>query len=412
MPNNSLRINTLFQLYLSNIITHDEYQELLALLTPNTIGQSLHSELKELWAQSANQQVSLSDNVWYEKINFLIQKINTEAVSATPVKRLTNWYKLRWAAAVFLLIFSSGIFYLLKSPNSPATTNNSFTKIVIDKSVLPGGNKAVLILADCTSIILDSASNGTIANQGVTKVIKLNTGQLVYNSSGADPASVSYNTLTTPRGGQYQVTLQDGTVVWLNSGSSLRYPTAFIGNERKVYLTGEAYFEVAHLSTKGGQGKLPFIVKVNTPSGDGGEVEVLGTHFNINSYADEETINTTLLEGSVKVNGADKSILLSPGEQSRLKPGSSLQVVKGINIDEAVAWKEGFFHFESADLSTILRQFSRWYDIDIVYEGKPKQRKFFGIVSRTSTLMNVLKMLKANDINFRVEGKRLIVKSE
>lgn len=335
--------------------------------------------------------------------------INDESYENQPAVIQMPAHNRRWiwaAAAAIIFILGAGSYFLLlnKAPQEIAKTEKKNGPLKND--VAPGGNKAVLTLADGSAIILDSVQNGALAKQGNVKVIKLNNGQLAYNTSNGQSAEVLYNTVSTPKGGQYKITLSDGTQVWLNAASSIRYPAAFVGKERKVEITGEAYFEVVKNPS------LPFIVKVNTPSGDAGEVEVLGTHFNINSYADEETVNTTLLEGSVKVSGADKSILLSPGEQSQLKPGSSLQVVKGINIDEAVAWKEGFFHFESAGLSTILRQFSRWYDIDIVYEGKLKQRKFFGIVSRASTLMNVLKMLKANDINFRVEGKKLIVRSE
>lgn len=403
MPFYKERVGHLLRLFADNKATEQEIREMLNLLRQDEGDKELESFMMELRQEPDSYASRLPvdwENIW--------DTIHQSAIQPVAPVRKMKWWRV---AAAILILFSASTYFWFNS----STKNDEIVKTEsaqeLNNDVQPGGSKARLMMADGSVITLDSLQTTQLNEKDGTQIEK-NGDKLVYDDAASKGEDSLYNTLTTPRGGKYEVVLSDGSKVWLNAVSSLRFPTKFVGNERKVYLTGEAYFEVAHLSTKGGQVKLPFIVKVNTPSGDGGEVEVLGTHFNINSYADEETINTTLLEGSVKVNGADKSILLSPGEQSQLKPGSSLQVVKGINIDEAVAWKEGFFHFESADLSTILRQFSRWYDIDIVYEGKPKQRKFFGIVSRTSTLMNVLKMLKANDINFRVEGKRLIVKSE
>jgi ferric-dicitrate binding protein FerR (iron transport regulator) len=193
--------------------------------------------------------------------------------------------------------------------------------------------------------------------------------------------------------------LPDGTTVWVNASSSIKYPTAFTGKKREVEITGEAYFQIAK---NPGQ---PFIVRVN-----GMEVQALGTQFNINSYSDEASVSTTLIEGSVKVTSDNAGVILGPGQQSQLKNGR-LRLIKNVNTEEITSWKEGLFHFESADLKTILRQFSRWYDVDVVYEGEIKNRKFFGIVNRSSTLLNVLEMLKDNDIVFRIEGKKLIVKA-
>ena len=192
------------------------------------------------------------------------------------------------------------------------------------------------MLANGTSIYLDDSSNGAIASQGTTKVIKLNSGQLTYNSSKTATGTVLYNTLSTPIGGQYQVTLVDGTTVWLNAGSSVRYPTVFAGAERKVEITGEAYFEVAKDKHK------PFKVAVKLASGEGGEVEVLGTHFNVNAYDDEATIRTTLLEGSVKVTKAGSSVQLKPGQQLQSNPSSAQnKVINDADLEEAVAWKQG-----------------------------------------------------------------------
>jgi transmembrane sensor len=188
--------------------------------------------------------------------------------------------------------------------------------------------------------------------------------------------------------------------LWLNASSSVRFPIAFTENERHVEITGEVYFEIEK------DPKRPFHVKVNDM-----EIEVLGTKFNVNAYPDEDILATTLFEGSVKVNTPNKMLRLSPGQQSQYSAKGNLQLINNVNEDEIVAWKNGYFHFENAELQTILRQFSRWYDVDIVYEGEVVRRRFFAIVSRKSSLSNVLKMLNANNIKFRIEGKKLIVQS-
>lgn len=403
MSNNSLRLNTLFQLYLDNSITKQQYNELLELIDPDTIDNSLNSALKEFWYHAKNNQIAIPDEIWDEKIKYLLQQIGEPEPPVVPIKKIPAWYKLRWAAAVLLFLLSSGVYFLVKPSKSPSTSKNNFTKRVPDQGVLPGGNKAVLILADGTSIVLDSASDGTIANQGATKVIKLGSGQLVYNSSDADPASVSYNTLTTPRGGQYQVTLQDGTIVWLNSGSSLRYPTVFIGNERKVEISGEAYFEVAKNE------RQSFKVKINILNGEGGEVVVLGTHFNINAYNEESTVRTTLLEGSVKINRSTGSAQIQPGQQFQSGLAGQAKIVNDVNVEEVIAWKEGRFQFENADITDVMRQLERWYDIDVSYRGNITQH-FGGTISRNVNMSKVLNMLELTGVvNFKVEGKKVLV---
>lgn len=403
MSNNSLRLNALFQLYLEKTITKQQYNELLALIDPDTIDDSLNSTLKEFWFHAKNNQIAFPDEIWDEKIKFLLQQIDEQESPVVPIKKIPTWYKLRWAAAVLLFLLSSGVYFLVKPSKSPSISKNNSTKRVIDQGVLPGGNKAVLILADGTSIVLDSASDGTIASQGATKVVKLGSGQLVYNSSDAGPAFVSYNTLTTPRGGQYQVTLQDGTIVWLNSGSSLRYPTVFIGNERKVEISGEAYFEVAKNE------RQSFKVKINILNGEGGEVVVLGTHFNINAYNDESTVRTTLFEGSVQINGSTGSAQIKPGQQFQSGSAGQTKIVNDVNLEEVIAWKEGRFQFENADITDVMRQLERWYDIDVSYTGDITQH-LGGRISRNVNMLKVLNMLELTGVvNFKVEGKKVLV---
>ncbi len=238
---------------------------------------------------------------------------------------------------------------------------------------------------------------GELAQQGNTTIIHEDE-QLVYSQDGGDGKMV-YNTVSTSRGETYSLKLADGTTVYLNSASSVKFPVAFSGSERRIEITGEAYFKVAKNASQ------PFFVTVN-----GMAVQALGTEFNINAYSDESVIKTTLIEGLVEVSTKDNPVteIIKPGQQTKLN-GNALTVVKDVNIDEVIAWKDGFFHFESADLQSILRQFSRWYDVEVQYEGVISDERFFVIMSRKSTLSSVLKALQANDIKFRIEEKRLIV---
>jgi len=273
-------------------------------------------------------------------------------------------------------------------------------KEVKQNDFLPGKNTAILTLADGSTIVLDSAKNGALTSQGNTKVIKLNNGQLAYSSSGATN-EVLYNTMSTPRGGQYKLVLSDGSKVWLNAASSIHYPTSFPGNERKVEITGEAYFEVAH------DAKKPFKVSVNNM-----EVQVLGTHFNVNAYRDERTINTTLLEGSVKVTKGSSMSILKPGQQAIIQQAGDdkkITVENNIDVEAVIAWKNGYFSFTNADMTAVMRQISRWYDVDIVYEGKIPDRKFGGEISRNLNASQALKILQASKVHFRIEGKKIIV---
>jgi transmembrane sensor len=263
----------------------------------------------------------------------------------------------------------------------------------------PGGNKAVLTLADGSNIILDSVKNGLLTAQPGTHIVK-QSGQLAYQASdNAQPVRASYNTLTTPKGGQYQLTLVDGTKVWLNAASSLRFPTAFSGSERVVELTGEAYFEVVH------NAKQPFKVKTA-----GQVIQDIGTQFNVNSYVDEDAAATTLIEGSVKIVDAKGQTLIRPGQQYVLKNTGLSEVKDDVNIDEVTAWKSGMFQFNNADIKTIMRQISRWYNVDVEYAGQIPASTYHGRISRNSNASTVLKILELSGINFTIEGRTIIVK--
>ena len=300
------------------------------------------------------------------------------------------------AAAAVVLVLSASVFLLLQKKSNDLAERTQKVKVVHD--IAPGGDKALLTLADGRQIVLDTATNGTLAQQGGIKVIKIG-GQLSYDHEG-NPAQVLYNTITTPRGGQYQLELADGSKVWLNAASSLRFPTAFTGKDRTVELTGEGYFEVTHDASK------PFHVKVNDM-----DVQVLGTHFNINSYSDEPSIKTTLLEGRVQVKKDENYVYLNPGQQAIVQPtGNDINVADDVDVEEVVAWKNGRFLFNNAQIETIMRQVARWYDVDVVYEKKINET-FSGPLPRSQNVSELFKMLEARgSVLFEISGKQIIVK--
>jgi ferric-dicitrate binding protein FerR (iron transport regulator) len=311
----------------------------------------------------------------------------------------------RWMAAAAIVITIGTIIFISidRQPKGPEP-------VVVAKStvndVLPGGNKATLRLANGQVIMLDSTGNGSLATQGNTKIVKLADGQIAYTIEGKAATEVMYNTMSTPPGGQFRLKLPDGTDVWLNAASSITYPAAFVGKDRTVTITGEAYFEVAKNPSK------PFHVKVNDM-----DVEVFGTHFNVNAYKDEAAIKTTLLEGKVKVGQSaigpalkrEQSAILKPGEQAILTANSPLTIDHSPDLDQVMAWKNGLFNFNKVSLQDVMKQIARWYDVEIVYQGEIKPKKFGGEIQRDLNLSEVLEGLKETGIHFRIEGKKLIV---
>ena len=304
---------------------------------------------------------------------------------------------IRYAAAAIIICMLSVSLYFLFKPQPARQISKTENIKTPANDVAPGGNKAILTLANGTSIILDSAANGTLTTQGNSKILKLN-GMLSYNTLKNKSSEVLYNTISTPRGGQYELMHSDGSKVWLNAASSLRFPAAFVGKERKVELLGEAYFEVAKNAA------MPFKVKVH-----GMEVEVLGTHFNINSYDNESMIRTTLLEGSVKINKNNSSSLLKPGEQAQMNKAGEIKIINNVDVEEAIAWKEGKFQFDKADIHDIMRQLARWYDVDVEYKGTVSSH-FGGTISRDVNLSQVLNMLHlTGEVNFQIQDKKVLV---
>lgn len=296
----------------------------------------------------------------------------------------------RVAAAAAIIVLGASAWYVFKPTRSP------LTPIVAAKvnDVQPGKSGAVLTLANGQVIALDSTGNGVIANQNGTTVT-LKNGSLAYNADKA--AAVSYNMIRTPNARQFKLVLPDGTTVWLNAGSSLKYPTAFTGKERIVTISGEAFFDVAKDAAH------PFVVEVT----DRLKVQVLGTQFNINAYTDEKQVNTTLLQGSVKVNKGAASVVLRPGQQAQVNEG--ITVNDHINTVQVTAWKDGVFNFDDLGVEAVMRQLARWYDIEVVYEQGIPTNRFYGEIGRNLSLAQVLEGLKLSGVHFKIDGKRLIV---
>lgn len=328
-----------------------------------------------------------------------------------PTEEIQQSFKLYYLksfalAAMILMAITTGIYFY----TSRATTDTvQFTEIGIKNDILPGYNKAILTLSDGSKISLDDAANGLLASQGNIAITKTENGEIVYEKNEWDKRKnvtdrSVINTIQTPKGGKYQVRLPDGSKVWLNSASALSYPTAFTGTERKVILKGEAYFEIAPNKN------VPFRVE-----SDDQIVEVLGTHFNINSYDDEDFTKTTLIEGSVKVILNSKTTsgakFLKPGEQSLTNSSKSGIRIENADTEKAIAWKNGYFKFKNTPIKEIMREVERWYDVELVYEGKIPTDEFTGFISNDVKISAVLKILEqSGGVKFSVKGKKLKVK--
>jgi ferric-dicitrate binding protein FerR (iron transport regulator) len=320
----------------------------------------------------------------------MLDSINTRR--SRPLPATIRLFRAAAVAATLILLIA-GLYYYRNTRQTRDIVQAPAPQQPHD--IAPGRTRATLTLSNGQTIALDPSSNGILGHD--SGVYISNTDSVLTYKGNSDSRSLAFNTLSTAKGEQYSVTLSDGTKVWLNAASILRFPIQFTGEDRRVEVTGEAYFEVARDASK------PFFIS----SGDM-HVQVLGTSFNINAYANEPIVRTTLLEGAVRIN---HRVDLSPHQQSRIEKGGDIKVLKDIDVDEVVAWKNGAFSFNNADITTVMRQLERWYDIEVVYEGDKPADVFYGGISRSSTLMEVLKILQASKVRFRLEGKRLIVLS-
>jgi transmembrane sensor len=371
------QIQYLLQQHLDGTITESESALLADALLEQGETEELELALQEM-AMGSDKDPSYKKERWEDMVSGIL--------STTQKKRPLRFLQFA-AAAMVLGIIATGIYFWNTGEKKTGTT-------YVKNDVAPGSNKAVLILGDGSRVALDSSGN-QVLRQG-TIAIHQQGGQLQYDQQGTE-TSVSYNTLSTPRGGQFQIILPDGTKVWLNAASSLRYPTAFTGSERKVEITGEAYFEVAKNAA------MPFRVKISNEAA----VEVLGTHFNINAYADEAAIRATLLEGKIKV----MDVVLSPGEQAQIT--TDINILRHVDTSAVMAWRYGLFNFEGQNLKEVMRQLSRWYDIEVIYEGTVPDIVFGGKMLRNINLSQLLKVLEDAEVHFTLEeGRKLIISNQ
>ncbi|MET0394433.1 MAG: FecR domain-containing protein [Chitinophagaceae bacterium] len=394
-----------------DILQSDEAQRITGLIT-GYVSQSLtvqeQDELEEWVAASERNRLlfeELTDKIkvqhtldWLDKSDApdRLKKLKKQLRFTDSKTRLRGRKTWPYTIAASLLIIAGLSVYMLFSRHA-GKTNPGIAAVPQD--VAPGGGKATLILADGSRILLENAGEGMLATQGGSQVIKQN-GQLLYTLRDSGQAEALFNMVTIPRGGSYPLTLSDGTRLLLNAGSSIRFPAVFTGQERRVTISGEVYFEVAK------NPGMPFRVDVE---GKDMQVEVVGTHFNINSYDDEMQTQTTLLEGSVKVSTGNQMLLLKPGQQAQLDKAGSLRKVNHVDTGAVVAWKQGLFQFENAGIHTIMRQLSRWYDIDVSYEGPVPDILTTGKAPRNISLNNLLKILSLTGIRYHIQGKKLTI---
>lgn len=323
---------------------------------------------------------------------YLQEAEHRSAQELSPVfERSTHRRRWTWAAAAGVILAVGVYFSLPKKVEE---------QVAMVADALPGEHRARLILGDGRPIDLEDAASGKLVQDGNATVLKVNAGEVIYQS-GDEVADLEYHTIVTPKAGQFQVQLSDGTRVWLNAASSLRYPSTFGEGDRVVEASGEVYFEVAKKTS--GDRRVPFRVLSGSQT-----VEVLGTRFNINSYADEEVIKTSLLEGSIQVSMQGGNAVLKPGQQAKVMKGAPLKV-EPIDASRVLAWKEGYFRFEGVGIKELMRQLGRWYDMDVVYEGKVRDYEFVGEISRATRLSAVLRILEAGGVRFKVEGKTITV---
>ena len=345
----------------------------------------------------------------YERIKerYMREEIAVQPIAGRQRFLLLNTAWFRYAAAVILVFGIAAYFWINNNKQEKPLTTTNNKKIQTD--IQPGHDGAILTLADGRQLLLDSLKNGVIATQNGSQV-ELKDGSLAYNKSLQTTGGVIYNTMRTPRGRQFQLVLPDGTKVWLNAASSIKYPTVFTGDTRTVEIEGEAYFEVMPLTSKGGGKKIPFIVNIG--GSRGAAIEVLGTHFNVNAYEDETSIKTTLLEGSVNVKSAGQvqnAAILKPGQQAVIADHSPLTINHSPDLVQVMAWKNGLFNFNGYDIKAVMREIGRWYDLDIIYEGEPEPEEMMGELQRNLTLSQVMKILQKIHVKYRIERRKLIV---
>lgn len=398
------RLQGLLRQYFNNTISSADCIELLDYLNSTDTDELINSIDEELL--NLSEGPNFGGNQSQEVLRRIksdprfIQELSKPASQPTKYIRLYQQSWFRIAAA--LLIFITAGLLVLRYKNTIATNSQKTGNGQKLSMIIPGGKKAVLTMANGKTIVLTGAPDGVLAKVGAVDVLKTRNGEIVYdtkNEAATKSNPVEYNTLITPKGGEYQVVLPDGTKVWLNAASSITYPVEFTGNDRQVKLNGEAYFEVAKNKAK------PFYVNINNV-----KVRILGTHFNISAYSDDNIITTTLLEGSVNITKNNSSSLLKPGQQAVIGSGSDKINVSEANIEDAIAWKNGYFIFSDENVTQIMKKVSRWYDVDVEYHGNLNDQRFGGTYYQSKSITELLQHLAAiSKVHFTIQGRRVIV---
>jgi transmembrane sensor len=386
--------------YFSGELTSPEKASLNEMINDPLYEDTLDAVVKEImlsddYGEIDNPAIKARIDAWLDiRLQHEKEEETTEAhTKLVPFKRRRVRLWTRVAAAAIILLLGAGSYFFFDHISQRHIGNSAEPSQDV---AAPASDHAVITLANGKQIALDSAGNGLVANQGNVKLTKLANGQIAYAGVAAE---LSYNTIFNPRGSQpVHISLADGSIVWLNAESSLRYPVAFTGGERKVEVTGEAYFEVSHILYS------PFVVQ----RGDM-KVIVLGTHFNVNTYDDDAEIKVTLLEGRVKVSKGNKEQLLSPGEQALLTGEDGIRLMNNADLEETMAWKNGKFSCRNMDLSAIMRQVARWYNVDVVYKDSIPDRYTVNI-SRDVPVSNLFRFLElSGGVHFKIEEKKITV---
>jgi transmembrane sensor len=392
----SSRLAILFNRYYSGLATDAETDELMHLIRTSKDVEALSVLIEDAWENLNPDGKEFSEEESEKMLREILQITDNQESEEEPETKVRPLWWLRYAVASVMLL-GGIIFYRLghKPAESPKPAVTELKQL---NDILPGGNRALLTLANGTQIVLDSTENGMLAEHGAANFTKTSDGKLAVSATkNTHTTDIQFNTLSTPKGGHYQITLQDGSQVWLNASSYIRFPTVFSDNNRTVEIAGEAYFEVAK------ETKRPFKVRFANSV-----VEVLGTRFNIMAYQDEGTSKTTLVEGSVRLSNSRNSKKLRPGQQGSVLSSGHIKTVV-VDTDREIAWKNGLFYFKDSGIEEVMREAARWYNVDVSYKGKIRKREFTGKVSRNVNISELLSMLGYAGVNCKIEGKKIVV---
>lgn len=382
------RLTYLFDQYMHRRLSAAEQEELAAALRDDAAEDAFKDLISDQFTAGEIPYYPMNENAAQDMLQAILQ---TPLPDQRPA-RVTGFRRWYAAAAVLLLVAAGG--YVIWQTNRPSSGIFPTTA----QDIAPGRNGAILTLDDGTELVLDSLGNGQIARQQGAHLM-LNNGNLSYTPEENTKATIAYNTITVPKGRQFRITLPDGSAVWLNAASSIRYPVQFSKRERTVTLSGEAYFEIAQHSD------APFLVQLR----NGASVAVLGTSFNIHAYENEPAINTTLLSGAVKIRTRSQEAVLQPGQQAGIS--DQIHVSDGADLQKAVAWKNGYFDFNGMDLAYAMRQIARWYEVEIVYTGNIPDVHLYGRISRDISLAGLIRGLNStlNGVDMSIRDGKLII---